>query len=134
MHNKKRGYLDLEIGGKKRTLHFSMNFWSEFTDALNLPLDKLGEAFEKGVTIKMIIQIVYCGLYAYDMENKNKIDYNAFDVGNWLEEVNAEKLTDITNSLMESKILGNQLNMGIDRNPTEEKKTITSQQKLAGIP
>ena len=111
-----------------------MNFWSEFTDALNLPLDKLGEAFEKGVTIKMIIQIVYCGLYAYDMENKNKIDYNAFDVGNWLEEVDAEKLTDITNSLMESKILGNQLNMGIDRNPTEEKKTITSQQKLAGIP
>ena len=41
MANKKRGYYTLTIGGRKRTMHFSMNFWSAFTEELNIPLDKI---------------------------------------------------------------------------------------------
>ena len=39
---KQRGYYTLKIGGKNRTLHFSMNFWATFTDMLDISLDEIG--------------------------------------------------------------------------------------------
>ena len=49
---KQRGYYTLKIGGKNRTLHFSMNFWATFTDMLDISLDELVIIFEKGVFVK----------------------------------------------------------------------------------
>ena len=129
MANKKRGYYSLKIGGKNRTLHFSMNFWANFTDLLGIPLDKLGDVFEGGISIKSIRSLIYSGLLAYDQEEGNEIDYNEFKVGMWLEDFDADKLTDVVKSMMESRILGNDLNMGVARNikkttkPTKEGKS-----------
>ena len=117
MANKKRGYYTTAIGGKKRTMHFSMNFWSAFTEELNIPLDKIGNVFEGGISINGIRALIYSGLLAYDQEEGNQIDYNVFKVGVWLEDFEASELEKIVNSMMESRILGNDLNMGIERNP-----------------
>ena len=122
MANKRRGYYTLKLGGKNRTLHFSMNFWSEFTDTLNIPLDKIGDVFAGGVSLSGIRALVYSGLYANDMENGNNVDYNLFTVGSWLEDLDASELENIVNAMLESKILGNRLNMGIDRQPKQEGK------------
>lgn len=128
MANKKRGYYTLKIGGKMRTMHFSMNFWSNFTEFLGVPLDKIGDVFTSGISIKAIIGLVYSGLLAHDQEQGNDIDYNEFKVGIWLEDFDAEKLNDVVTSMMESRILGNDLNMGVARNikkttkPTKEGK------------
>lgn len=122
MANKRRGYYSLKLGGKNRTLHFSMNFWSEFTDTLDIPLDKIGDVFDGGISISGIRALVYSSLYANDMETGNKVDYNLFTVGTWLEDVDASELEKIVNAMLESKILGNSLNMGIDRQPEEEGK------------
>ena len=123
MANKKRGYYTLNLGGKQRVMHFSMNFWANFTDILDISLEKIGEVFENGVSIKSLRALVYSGLLAYDQEEGNEIDYNEFKVGNWLEDVDEKMLTDMIDSMMESKILVNKLNMGIDRNPQTKKKT-----------
>jgi hypothetical protein len=128
MANKKRGYYTLKIGGKMRTMHFSMNFWANFTEQLNVPLDKIGDVFNGGISIKGIIALIYSGLLANDQEQGNEIDYNQYKVGMWLEDFDAEKLNDIVTSMMESRILGNDLNMGVTRNikkttkPTKEGK------------
>jgi hypothetical protein len=123
MANKRRGYYSLNIGGRKRDLHFSMNFWSAFTDEMNISLDRLGEVFENGVSISSIRAIIYCGLLAYDQEEGNEIDYNIYKVGSWLEDVDSSELEKIVTAMTESRILGNDLNMGIERNPDPEKKT-----------
>jgi hypothetical protein len=123
MANKKRGYYSLKIGGKNRTLHFSMNFWANFTDLLGIPLDKLGDVFEGGISIKSIRSLIYSGLLAYDQEEGNEIDYNEFNVGSWLEDVNQDQLVKIVNAMTESKILGTDLNMGIERNTQSEGKS-----------
>ena len=122
MANKKRGYYTLDIGGRKRTLHFSMNFWSAFTEQLGLPLDKIGTIFEGGISINGIRALIYAGLLAYDQEEGNEIDYNVYKVGSWLDEVDASELEKITNTMLESKILGNDLNVGIKRNSVSEGK------------
>ena len=108
--NKNRGYYTLEIGGKKRTLHFSMNFWATFTDMLGISLDELGSIFEKGISLKAIITLVYSGILTYDQENKKDIDYDYFDVGNWLEDISSEEIEKMVQAMTESKILGTVLN------------------------
>ena len=70
---KQRGYYTLEIGGKKRTLHFSMNFWANFTDLLNISLAEIGDVFSDGISIKGLRTLIYSGLLAYDQENKKEI-------------------------------------------------------------
>ena len=99
MANKKRGYYTIKLGGKNRVMHFSMNFWANFTELLNISLQDLGTVFEGG-----------------DQEQGNEIDYNEFQVGMWLEDLEADKIEEIVSAMLESRILGNDLNAGLDRN------------------
>lgn len=122
MANKKRGYYTLKIGGKNRTMHFSMNFWANFTDLLDVSLDQLGGLFDKGVSIKTIRALVYSALLAYDQEEGNEIDYNEFKIGMWLEDFDADELNNVVNAMLESRILGNDLNAGLNRNVKQTTK------------
>ena len=110
MANKNKGYIDINVGGKKRTLHFSMNFWSEFTEQLGISLQDIGGAFQNGISIKGLRALVYSAILANDQENGNEIDYNLFTVGAWLDELDAEKINEIVEVMLQSKILGNSLN------------------------
>ena len=110
MTNKKRGYIDIKVGNKNRTLHFSMNFWSEFTEQLGISLQDIGGAFQDGISIKGLRALVYSAILANDQENGNEIDYNLFTVGAWLDELDAEKINEIVEVMIQSKILGNSLN------------------------
>tara|TARA_B110000977_G_scaffold40745_2_gene54809 strand:- start:11604 stop:11981 length:378 start_codon:yes stop_codon:yes gene_type:complete len=109
MTNKKRGYIDIRVGNKNRTLHFSMNFWSEFTEQLGISLQDIGDAFQNGISIKGLRALVYSAILANDQEQNNEIDYNLFTVGAWLDELDADKINDIVEVMMQSKILGNSL-------------------------
>ena len=122
MANKKRGYYTIKMGGKNRTMHFSMNFWSNFTDDLNIPLDKLGEIFTEGVSLSTVRSLIYSALLANDQENKNLINYDKFDVGVWMEDLEADDLDKIVAAMMESRILGNDLNAGMSRNVKQSTK------------
>ena len=66
--------------------------------------------------------MVYSGLLANDPAQGQEIDYNEFKVGMWLEDLNPDQLSDIISSMMESRILGNDLNMGINRKVTKTTK------------
>jgi len=112
---KQRGYYKIEMGGKERTLHFSMNFWANFTEILGIGLSDLGEVFSGNLSIKAIRALVYSGILTYDQEEGNEIDYNEFKVGVWLEDVTSEQLQGIIEAMGESRVLGNDMNMGIQR-------------------
>jgi len=127
MANRKRGYYTLKLGGKNRTLHFSMNFWANFTEAQGVTLDQIGEIFSQGLSLSAIRDLIYSALLANDQESNNEIDYNKFTVGAWLEDLTGDQLNDIVAALMETKLLGNDLNMGVKRNvqasTKQQKKT-----------
>ena len=122
MANRKRGYYSIKMGGKSRTLHFSMNFWANFTDELNVPIEQIGDIFQKGISLSSIRALIYSALLAFDQEEGNEIDYTIYKIGSWLDDLPAEKIEDIVNVMMESKILGNDLNVGIKRNVEKSTK------------
>ena len=76
--NKKQGYYSLKLGGKKRTLHFSMNFWASLTEELGVGLQDLDKVFSNEMAISSVRAIIYCGMIAYDQEEGNEIDYNVY--------------------------------------------------------
>ena len=111
-----KGYYSLELGGKKRTLHFSMNFWAALTEGLGVSLQELDKVFNNEMALSSVRAIVYCGLLAYDQEEGNEINYNKFKVGSWLEDMTQDQFNEMIQSLTESKILGNSMNAGMKRN------------------
>jgi len=115
MANKNKGYIDINVGGKKRTLHFSMNFWSEFTEQLGISLQDIGEVFQNGISLKGLRALIYSAILANDQENGNEIDYNIYTVGSWLDELEAESINKIVETMLQSKILGNSLNSEIEK-------------------
>jgi len=122
MANKKRGYYTIKLGGQNRVMHFSMNFWANFTDELNVSLDQITTVFDKGVNIATIRALIYSALLANDQEQGNEIDYNVYTVGTWLEDFDAENIDDIVKAMMESRILGTDLNAGLSRNVKQTTK------------
>jgi len=115
MANKNKGYIDINVGGKKRTLHFSMNFWSEFTEQLGISLQDIGDVFQNGISLKGLRALIYSAILANDQENGNEIDYNIYSVGSWLDELEAESINKIVETMLQSKILGNSLNSEIEK-------------------
>lgn len=120
--NTKRGYCQLEIGGKNRTLHFSMNFWAAFEQAAGFSISDIDKVLGSGLSLTTLRAMIYAGLVAFDQENKQVIDYDQFDVGVWMEDVNNEQIEMIVNTLLESRILGNDLNAGVRRNVEKSTK------------
>ena len=68
MANKHKGYIDIQVGGKKRTLHFSMNIWSEFTEQLGDSLQAIGHVFETGIALKGLRDLIYSAILANEQE------------------------------------------------------------------
>ena len=122
MENRKRGYCQLKIGGKIRTLHFSMNFWAAFEQASGYSISEIDKVFGSGLSLSSMRALVYSGLLAYDQENGNEIDYTIYSVGDWMEDMTPDSLTLLVNTLMESRILGNDLNAGVRRNVEKSTK------------
>jgi hypothetical protein len=116
MATRKRGYYTTKLGGKNRTMHFSMNFWANFTEILGISLEQIGDVFSGGVSLSNIRALIYAALLANDQETGVEPDYNQFTVGAWLEDLEADELEKIIEAMTESRILGNSLNMGIERN------------------
>lgn len=123
--NKQRGYYTLTIGGKERTMHFSMNFWASLTETLGIGLEDLEKVFSDKSQLSSIRAIIYCGLLAYDQEEDNEIDYNIYKVGSWCDDLNQDELANVMQAMTETKILGNKLNAGVERsqkkNPQQTK-------------
>jgi hypothetical protein len=120
--NKRRGYCQLELGGKTRTLHFSMNFWAAFEEASGFKISEVDKVFGSGLSMGTMRALVYAGIIAYDQENNIEIDYNQFNVGAWMDEIDQDALGMIINTLMESRVLGNDLNAGVRRNISKSTK------------
>ena len=107
--NNKRGYVDINIGGKTRTLHFSMNFWASFCDELGVSIEQIGELFQAGFSVSQLRALIYSGMLAYDSENGNPVDYNIYKVGMWLDDLPADEIVKVVNTMTQSKILGTSL-------------------------
>ncbi|WP_288956239.1 hypothetical protein [uncultured Polaribacter sp.] len=93
-----------------------MNFWAEFTEQMGISLQEIGSVFESGVSLNGLRALIYSAVLANDLENNNEVDYNLYSVGTWLDDIDAETINQIVETMLQSKILGNSLNGGEPKN------------------
>jgi lipopolysaccharide biosynthesis glycosyltransferase len=82
---------------------------------LGISLQDIGEVFQNGISLKGLRALIYSAILANDQENGNEIDYNIYTVGSWLDELEAESINKIVETMLQSKILGNSLNSEIEK-------------------
>lgn len=123
--NKKRGYYTIDVAGVEITGHFSVNFWALLEDELGF--DTLGETFAfmgRGIGMSKIRQIVYCSSKAYCLEEEiPPLFNNIFKCGTAIEDFTEEHMIQVMEAFAESKLLGNDANLGIERNPAKGEST-----------
>lgn len=121
--NPQRGYLEIELGGEKRTLHFSMNFWAFFEKHSGKSISELAQTFVNGFTIESLRTIIFCGLMAHDSEQRNEINYDEIQVGMWMDDLGVENIEQITVAMMSSKMLNPEsTNAGVRRGVSKSTK------------
>ena len=126
MANKRRGFYTITLNGKQHTMHFSMNFWANFTEALDCSIEEIGNYFDGQVSIKAIRALIYSALLAHSQEEGFELGFNEFKLGSWLDDIDPTELEKIMSAMMESRLLGNDINSGIKRNV---KQTTTKAKK-----
>jgi len=124
MNNPQRGYLEMNLGGITRTLHFSMNFWAFFEKQSGRSISELAQTFANGFTIDSLRNIIYCALMAHDLEEGNEIDYNEIKVGMWMDDIEVSDIEKITIGMMSSKMLNPESNnAGLRRGVSKSTKS-----------
>lgn len=120
--NKRRGYYTIEVAGKEIAGHFSVNFWALMEEELGLK--SLGETFiqlGQSAGLSSVRRLLYCSSKAYCLEEKIKPYYNdIFECGLAMEEVSDDDLAKVLEAFMESKLMSNDDNFGIERKSEAE--------------
>jgi len=84
--NKLSGYTQIEIGGKKRPFKMGMNASYLICEELKIPLEKLGDALSNANIGKNVTVVLWAGLYAGCKTDKIPVDFDRWDVGDWVDE------------------------------------------------
>ncbi len=82
------GSITTELGGQQRTLRFGINAMNMMLSELGLKDDDIAKLFSLGLSA--LPTFIYCGLYADCKSRKADIDFDKWDIGDWLDEIGME--------------------------------------------
>lgn len=88
-HNVKfGGSITTELGGQQRTLRFGINALNMMTSELDIKDNDVCKLFSLGM--QALPTFIYCGLYADYRSRKAEVDFDKWDIGDWLDEIGME--------------------------------------------
>ena len=105
------GIINAIIGGKSRSLKFGTNSTAKYCEVRGCTLDE----YIQDMTLTQmrgdeIRDLIYSGLWAYAMSNKEPFEDTRFDVGDWIDDAEQEEINGIFQALASSnaqKVEGN---------------------------
>lgn len=94
----------INIGGQERPIKFGTNATAKFCELENLDLTGYGLALfqlSKGTLSGTTLRsLVYAGLYAACKSEKLDVDFDVYDVGDWLDTVDEGEAKKVFEALM----------------------------------
>ncbi len=89
-HVKFGGSITTELGGQQRTLRFGINALNMMTQELDIKDNDISKLFSIGMSA--LPTFIYCGLYADYRSRKADVDFDKWDVGDWLDDLGMERM------------------------------------------
>lgn len=111
------GIITANIGGQERSLKFGTNSTARYCEVRKCDLNDYMEDLAKfllsqseedeirkmaGLRGDEVRDIIYSGLWAFDITNERAIDYDRFVVGNWIDDAEQEEINKIFQELFSS--------------------------------
>lgn len=100
--SKTNGYIDVKIGDKTKTAHFSMNFIKNLRD-LGYDLEDIGKEMQSENQLDCFLamsNLLYAGFSAFDNENGLEIDYTEAMCLEWTLELDDSQINEFQDVLM----------------------------------
>lgn len=82
MMNILRGEIEVELGGRKRLVKFGLNQMAIYTQKHRIDLSEMTT-----IGVAEIRDLIWSGLVAGAKKNGEEIDFDEWQVGDWLEEM-----------------------------------------------
>lgn len=77
-----RGEIEVSIGGKPRLIKFGLNQMAIYTDKHNIALSDI-----QGFSVSQVRDLVWSGLVAGARKKGEPIDFDEWQVGDWIEDM-----------------------------------------------
>jgi len=111
-----RGTTEIEIGGKSRTVKFGTNQSAKYCEIRGLTLEESRSQFRNlfifskdgkeligsNETGGEIRDLIFSGLWAGAITGSEKVDFNQYTVGEWIDEMDQSVLNQIFSTLINS--------------------------------
>lgn len=114
--NSLSGYVEKELGGKVRGIKFGINAWAIFCDLQKCKLSEVGDRMQAASGFR---DLVYSGLAANCRSKKIDLDFDQYDVGDWMDDLKESDIEEIMGALDKSK--GNDQSLRAERRETAAK-------------
>ncbi len=97
------GIISVNIGNELRSLKFGTNSTARYCEVrgctLNDYIEDMNLTDMRGDEVR---DLIYSGLWAFDITSGKQIDYTRYDVGNWIDDSEQKEINKIFTSLVES--------------------------------
>ena len=94
----------LNVGGKTREFHFGLGFIGAFLEASKISMSEIDAKLQEN-PFKYIPEMMYHSLKYAELRNKNEIDFDAFDVSEWIDEaggIGSQVVVDFSTAFFQS--------------------------------
>ena len=89
-----KGESQIEIGGKVRSLKFGTNATALFCELHKIGLSGFASTFSaENLSPAHYRDLIYCALVSGARKNKEAVDFNAEDVGDWIDDLSEAQLS-----------------------------------------
>ncbi|MBK7215138.1 MAG: hypothetical protein IPH88_17980 [Bacteroidales bacterium] len=92
------GQVEIKFRGEKKTLKFNINARYLFCQMHTLTEDQVTEFFANPNNITAVRDMIFCAALSADSQAERKIEYNVYDIGEWMEEAGAEEVLRVINA------------------------------------
>lgn len=104
-----RGEVEINIGGKLRLVKFGTNASAVFSEKVGKDLSELS------ATAMTVRDLIWAGLVAGARKRKETVDFDEWDVGDWIDEMDEAQFAKVTQTLTNAQPVG-------DGDPSPKKK------------
>ncbi len=99
------GQIKTKLGGKERILKYNVNATYEFCKLYNCTHEESIAILSDPVRgVAAYRDMIYCALLSADLQAGNVIDYNQYDVGEWITELTQSELERIVTGYQDGTI------------------------------
>lgn len=113
MNNRLSGYCEIDLGGKKRAFKFGMNAFALACEVAGLSLNEFLASI--GSNPLSIRYLIWAGISANCRSNNIEEDFNLYNVGDWLDVIDAKSLATLMDTVAKAQILGNETNSDVEK-------------------